>query len=302
MIVGLRCPRCMVDVPWAECETHFLRCETWPLPLVRAFMHEMTSDERHATPQVTTTMMTACPLKAAWAQKAQVYVDPQVMLPSMIGRWAHERIGFLGSGPRVITEVSDPEFCTVHAEVRGVPYSGMIDAVEFPPVETSSETSAETSPETRGVILHDWKFKTAFADRYVTAQVPDEHLIQAALNAEAYRQTHGQEVSRYVFSVIPWSRVQQQVVCISGGTLEHALSLRPFDGDLSAGEILEKAWLATRDPEGFLTSDGVIRWGRSMKFGKTKTGCDYCVYVDICRKNVRAREARTRGLEICYDR
>lgn len=194
-----------------------------------------------------------CPRSYA-IMEGDVTVDPASMNSMLTGAAFHKLMERGGPDTEVL----------VTGTIAGIEISGKIDRVR----RLSDDRLA----------IEDFKHSTCFARKYATAPKP-EHIVQCSIYSELYNQQFG---VRPTVGVI-WQHYTSNPPFVPHQfdlwSLEKCLAHHPYDSTFS---VLELYHQSAEHTVGKPWQEMELS-GQSIKFGPSKTGCDYCSVYSICQ-------------------
>lgn len=263
-LVGFTCPICKKQVPL----DHYAQNGPCSLRIHPDYVAAVVKDrkEQEKKTGVRVTMGLGCPRKYAIVAQEDTYPDPLAFNSPLGGTGWHALMDQGNDGKGIGCEIE------VSGELVGVPLTGQIDRVR----EANGQLRVE-----------DWKTGSDFRIRYLKpsnqnpkASGPVEYRIQVSLYAELYRQQFSRKPDvgaiNWRFSSDMWVEEFELI------TLESCLNHQPNECGYTVAQLLHQAAAVQADKS----------WrelplvGETIKFG-TKSGCDYCDVVDICKTAAR---------------
>jgi len=254
-IVAWLCPECKQQVPLDHYESGG-PCSLAVHPdYAAAVLADRAKQADKRWPSVT--MGLGCVRSQAIQQDENVAINPLDVNAMLTGSAWHTLMdrGLVGANE---VEVS--------GQLAGMTVSGVIDRVRL--------------LSDGRLVVEDWKHANDFARKHATAVKP-EHVVQISLYAELYNQSYGQQP---VAGII-WQHYTSSPGLVPRAvelwSIEQCLAHKPYDADWTVGQLLKMA-------DGYDNACFPIKWqdlplvGETIKFGSSKTGCDYCAVKSAC--------------------
>lgn len=260
---AIRCLPCIQDVPLDVCVEHFAQCQTYAPTFIAKVVDYLTSDTRHQELKPTTTCANDCPLRVMFARLHDYTIELGNIMPPMLGTWLHESlssakadgyvteqctcesplpINAIASEPAPESGIElrfldgayhdidcDRVLCTPSGIIHGVQTSGVIDALRI-------------DAKRKRLRFYDYKFRSAYAKRWLKEDPDDDYVVQAIINTELFKQEHPafrDYNASYHFAVVPWY-VYHPMTIDPVPEVDHLKFLHPNGSDRNAIELLRE--------------------------------------------------------------